>query len=56
MTNFERMKNADIDKMAQLLCKGVEDIADDYPCDFCPMEGKCLDGHNGWADWLKEET
>lgn len=54
MTNFEKLKNADIDEMSQLLCKAIEDITDDYPCDHCFMEGRCSDGHNGWADWLKE--
>lgn len=55
MTNFDKIKNADIDEMAQLLCKAIEDITDEYPCDHCFMEGRCSNGHNGWTDWLKEK-
>lgn len=56
MTNFEKLKNADIDEMSQLLCKAIEDITDDYPCDHCPLEEFCNEQRNGWAKWLSEEA
>lgn len=56
MTRFEYLKSLPVEKAAQFLCAGVEHIADDYPCDYCPREEECKLGRNGWAAWLKGET
>lgn len=56
MTRFEYLKSLPVEKAAQYLCRGVEDISDDYPCDHCSKEKWCNEGHNGWAKWLSEEA
>ena len=56
MTRFEYLKTLPVEKAAQYLCRGVEDISDDYPCDHCPLEEKCNEGRNGWAKWLSAEA
>ena len=56
MTRFEYLKSLPVEKAAQFLCAGVEHIADDYPCDYCPREEECKLGRNGWAKWLSAEV
>ena len=56
MTRFDYLKSLPVEKAAQYLCRGVEDISDDYPCDHCSKEEICNEGHNGWAKWLSAEV
>jgi len=55
MNKYEYMKNINIEQMGHFLCDAMEDSEDDFPCERCPMNGKCTEGINGWVEWLKEE-
>ena len=56
MTRFEYLKSLPVEKAAQYLCRSVEEISNDYPCDHCPLEKFCNEGKNGWGEWLKGEA
>lgn len=56
MTRFEYLKTLPIEKAAQYLCRGVEIVTGDYPCDHCPREEECALKDNGWAKWLSAEV
>jgi hypothetical protein len=57
MTNFEKIKNMNIDQLA-------EKLNDSFACDRCPI-GEFCDKHNStpdldctgiWGKWLKSEV
>ena len=55
MTNYEHIKELDIEQLGHFLCDSMDDLGSDYPCDHCPMNYKCVDGVNGWFAWMSEE-
>ena len=61
MTNFEAIKNSDLEQLGHFLCDMVEDefykTHDDnkWMCDHCIMQERCSEIGNGWLQWLKEE-
>lgn len=60
MTNFERIKNTDVEEMAKTIYDGLSSD----PCDYCICdENNCHgfycvegDGLNVIADWLNSEV
>lgn len=57
MTRLERFKASDVEEAAKLICHIVQDSSqtDDF-CDTCVASKFCRKGHNGFIDWLKEES
>lgn len=57
MTRLERFKSIEVEEFAKLLCHIVQDSSqtDDF-CDTCVATQFCRHRHNGFIDWLKEES
>ena len=60
MTNYEYLKNVNIEQLSHFLCDETDletfnSFPDDDACDRCPVNGRCIPGRNGWLSWLKEE-
>ena len=60
MTNYEYLKNINIEQLSHFLCdqtelEGTKSFPEGDVCESCPMYGRCFENHNGWLDWLKEE-
>jgi len=61
MTNFETIKNADLEQLGHFLCERVEaefyktHSDNEWACGMCPMVARCDIGQNGWIDWLRSE-
>ena len=47
------MRETDSTERNELLCDAFYQICS---CDYCPARYSCWAGHNGIADWLKEEN
>lgn len=53
MTNFEYLKQANLEQMAMYLCGLIQRVdSDEHPCDICPVTNHCWANHNGFADAL----
>ena len=49
MTNLEYIRTLSEDELAKILCNMTE-------CYKCLARDYCISGHNGFIDWLKEES
>ena len=59
MTRYEYMKNVGLEKLSGFLCDMIDQL--DLPdnvlnCEICPAQENCVCGHNGFMEWLKQET
>lgn len=48
MTNYEKIKQSNINEMVEFLCTLTE-------CEKCPASNLCYFGHNGMKEWLEKE-
>ena len=57
MTNYEHIKELDIEQLGHFLCNSMDELVEGYCCEHCPVRDHChadeLQG-NGWLNWLKE--
>lgn len=53
-TNADRIRGMSDEKLAEFMCHNVSNGT--VNCAFCAAAEFCRMGHNGWIDWLKEET
>jgi hypothetical protein len=57
MTNFEAIMQMTEEQFGHFLCALIPPTDDcDEPCEHCPMQDKCLNGHDGFIRWLKDEV
>ena len=55
MTRLDLIKTMDEQTAGRYICNGIEDIEQQYACDFCPWTEMCGQ-MNGIVKWLKEEV
>lgn len=55
VTNGDWIRSMTDDKLAALLCD-ISSQPEEGHCELCIAEPYCRAGHNGFLDWLKEES
>lgn len=56
MTNYEFLKNAELEEMGKYLCYMISTNEDsEDPCGECFASGYCFIANNGMQNWLEEE-
>ena len=53
-TNADRIRSMRDEELAEFMCHNVSNGT--VNCAFCAAAEFCRMGHNGWIDWLKEES
>lgn len=53
MTNYEKIQNMSLEKMAKFLCEHIDGV----PCEYCTANNKqaCKANIKRHKDWLNEE-
>ena len=54
-TNADRIRRMNDDELAALLCD-ISSQPEEGHCELCIAAPYCRAGHNGFLDWLKEES
>lgn len=55
VTNADRIRRMNDDELAALLCD-ISSQPEEWRCELCIAALYCRAGHNGFLDWLKEES
>lgn len=53
-TNADRIRSMTDEELAEFMCHNVSNGT--VNCAFCVAAEFCRMGHNGWLDWLKQES